>query len=69
VTFKPGIATAIDRWIVLSAIDFNDESLFNTSKVGDERTDGVLPSEPPTGQLAPTKVPPQLLFRVGHTGA
>lgn len=57
-TFKPGITPEVGSWIVLPTIDFNDEPLFDTSKVGDELADCMLSAESAIGQLAKTKVPP-----------
>jgi len=58
VMLKPGIAAGIGCRAVLPAINFNDEPLFNTSKISDERPDWVLPAESATGQLALAKSPP-----------
>ena len=58
VTFKPGVATGIGRWIMLSAINFNDEPFFNAGEIGNERTNGMLSAKSAIGHLAPTKVMP-----------
>jgi hypothetical protein len=42
IAMKPCITIRIYRLIVLTAIDFNDQASFDTSKVGDERAHRLL---------------------------
>jgi hypothetical protein len=53
-------------FIVLSAIDFDDESGRETGKIDDVTADWYLSSEPIAAQLSPTKVKPELLLGISH---
>jgi hypothetical protein len=50
---------------VLAAIKFNDQSGFQAYKIGDERSDRILPPEFEPGQAMCADVVPEYAFRIG----
>ena len=58
VASEPCIAIGVYRLIVLTAIDFNDQTLFDTGEVGDEGTDRVLSAKAAIGKLATAQATP-----------
>ena len=50
---------------MLATIDFDDQPRSHTAEIADERTDGVLPSEFQSCQLAVAKAGPEPRFRDG----
>lgn len=48
---EPCVAFRIDRFVVLTAIDFNDQMSFNAGKIDDIRTHRVLLAESEAAEL------------------
>jgi hypothetical protein len=51
---------------MLAAVDFDDEPLLCTDKVGNKRPDGLLTSELVAPQLSVAQMAPEAPFCVGH---
>jgi hypothetical protein len=49
---------------MLSAVNFNDQSLLQTDKINDAGSDGTLPAKFVPVKLAQTKMMPKQAFRV-----
>src|SRR4051812_22752188 len=55
--------------IVLSAVDLDDQFLFEAGEVGDEVSDRHLPAKEVTADLSQADAEPEFLFGLGHLAA
>ena len=63
------VSRGVVRIIVLTAVDFDDQSLLMTGKVSEERPDGSLSSKMRACEGKAAQEAPQFAFRVGHVAA
>jgi hypothetical protein len=61
------LATGVgSRFVVLAAIDFDQQMPLQAGEVDDVRAERMLAPEPATGELPATQALPQLLFGITH---
>jgi hypothetical protein len=69
--YKPLISSSVIDllFLMLTAVDFNDQSRFQTNKINDVGTDGHLATKTVTGDLPLAQMLPEIPLGVGHVGA